>query len=59
MSRLRKPPALLLFFIAPVFGELFPGSSPLNEFIHPLTLLILAMLYGSGAIIAREWVVRW
>lgn len=59
MGRLKNHPALTLFFIAPVFAELFSGSSPLNEFINPLTLLILAMLYGSGAIIARELTIRW
>ncbi len=53
------PPALALFIIAPVFGELFSGSSPLNEFINPLTFATLALLYGCGAIIARELVVRW
>lgn len=53
------PPALSLFVVAPVFGELFSGSAPLNEFINPVTFLILSLLYGCGAIIARELVVRW
>lgn len=52
-------PALALFIIAPAFGELFSGSSPLNEFINPVTFATLALLYGCGAIIARELVVRW
>ena len=55
----RIPPALALFVIAPVFGELFSGSSPLNEFVNPITFLILALLYGCGAIIVRELVIRW
>ncbi len=55
----RLPPALLLFIIAPVFGELFSGSSPLNEFVNPVTFITLALLYGGGAVIARELVVRW
>ncbi len=59
MQTLKKHPALALFIIAPVFGELFSGSSPLNEFINPIVFLILAMLYGCGAIIARELVIRW
>jgi len=59
MKWFRERPALMLFFIAPIFGELFSGSSPLNEFINPLTLFMLAMLYGSGAIIARELTIRW
>ncbi len=53
------PPALALFFVAPVFGELFSGSSPLNEYINPLTFIILSLLYGCGAILVRELVVRW
>ncbi len=59
MIRQKIPPALFLFVIAPVFGELFSGSSPLNEFISPVTFVTLALLYGCGAIIARELVVRW
>ncbi len=55
----RIPPALALFVIAPVFGELFSGSTPLNEFINPITFLTLALLYGCGAIIIRELLVRW
>ncbi len=59
MSFLKNRPALTLFLIAPVFGELFSGSMPLNEFINPLAFFIMAMLYGSGAVIARELRVRW
>ncbi|NBD35416.1 MAG: hypothetical protein GVY30_05400 [Chloroflexi bacterium] len=53
------PPALVLFIVAPVFGELFSGSSPLNEFINPIIFLTLALLYGCGAILVRELVIRW
>lgn len=53
------PPAVALFIVAPVLGELFSGSAPLNEFINPLTFVILALLYGCGAIIVRELVIRW
>jgi hypothetical protein len=52
--RLRFPPALALWLIAPVFGELFSGSTPLNEYLSPLTVLVFGMLYGSGAILVRE-----
>ena len=55
----RIPPSLALFLVAPVFGELFSGSSPLNEYVNPITFLILSLLYGCGAILARELVVRW
>jgi hypothetical protein len=53
------PPALALFFIAPIFGELFSGSSPLNEYIFPITFVTLSLLYGCGAIIVRELAIRW
>jgi hypothetical protein len=53
------PPALALFLIAPIFGELFSGSSPLNEYINPITFISLGLLYGCGAIIIRELILRW
>lgn len=53
------PPALVLFIIAPVFGELFSGSSPLNEFVNPFTFITLTLLYGCGAILVRELIIRW
>jgi hypothetical protein len=59
MNFFKDKPALALFFIAPILGELFSGSLPLNEFINPLAFMTSAMLYGSGAIIARELKVRW
>ncbi len=59
MRFFKDRPALALFFLAPIFGELFSGSSPLNEFLFPFTFLGLALLYGSGALLIREWVVRW
>lgn len=52
-------PAGVLFFIAPAIGELLSGSAPPAEFFNPLGLLILAALYGSGAILIRELRVRW
>ena len=55
----RIPPALALFIIAPVFGELLSGSAPFNEFVNPITFVNLALLYGCGAIIIRELVIRW
>ena len=59
MKFFKDKPALALFFIAPILGELFSGSLPLNEFINPFSLITSAMLYGSGAIIVRELKVRW
>ncbi len=56
---MKFPPALLLFFLAPTIAELLLGSSPPSEFFSPISLLLLASLYGSGALIARELKVRW
>lgn len=55
----RIHPAVALWLIAPVFGELFSGSAPLNEYLSPVLIVIFGMLYGSGAILVREAVVRW
>ncbi|MGB8982488.1 MAG: hypothetical protein WCC12_11475 [Anaerolineales bacterium] len=55
----RIPPALALWLIAPVFGEMVSGSTPLNEYISPFSILMLGMLYGSGAVLIREMIVRW
>lgn len=55
----RALPVLLLFFLAPAIGELLSGSSPPVEFFQPFTFLLLAALYGSGAVLAREAAVRW
>ena len=59
MKKIKIPPSLALWIVAPIFGELFSGSSPLNEYINPVTFLTLGLLYGSGAIICRELVIRW
>jgi len=53
------PPALTLFVIAPTIGELLSGSSPPLEFFNPIAFLLLASLYGSGAIVMRELKIRW
>lgn len=55
----RFPPALLLFFLAPVIGELLSGSSPPAEFFHPFGLIVLSALYGGGALLIRELTLRW
>lgn len=55
----RYGPVLLLFFLSPVLGELISGSAPPVEFFRPIPLLILASLYGSGAILVREFTIRW
>lgn len=40
-------------------GELFCGSSPPRRFFHPGTFLMLAVLYGGGALLAREYTLLW
>lgn len=55
----RISPAIALLVIAPVVGELISGSAPPPEFFHPLTIIIFLMLYGCGALLCRELVIRW
>ncbi len=55
----RISPALALWLIAPIFGEMVSGSTPLNEYINPVNILLQGMLYGSGAVLIRELLVRW
>lgn len=55
----RIPPALALFLLSPAIGELLSGSSPPLEFFNPLSFLLLASLYGSGAVLIRELKTHW
>jgi len=55
----RLLPAILLFFLAPAIGELLSGSAPPVEFFNPIGFVILCILYGGGAILARELKIRW
>jgi hypothetical protein len=52
-------PALVLFFLSPMIGELLSSSAPPAEFFNPLGFIMLAVLYGGGAILIRELVFRW
>jgi hypothetical protein len=47
-------PALTLFLLSPLIGELVSGSSPPANWLHPMTFLLVVPLYGSGAVLARE-----
>ncbi len=58
MKRLFTP-ALALFLLSPAVGELLSSSSPPAEFFQPFTFLLLASLYGSGALLVRELAHRW
>jgi len=42
-----------------MIGELLSGSAPPTEFFNPIVFLLLASLYGSGAIVVRELKIRW
>ncbi len=57
--RQKVPPALVLFVLAPSVGELLSGSSPPAEFFNPFSFLLLAALYGGGALLVREVVLWW
>ena len=59
MKKLHVPPALALFLLSPAIGELLSGSSPPLEFFNPFGFLLLASLYGSGAVLVRELKTRW
>ena len=52
-------PAVVLLFLSPVIGELLSGSAPPAEFFNPLGFIMLAILYGGGAILVRESTHRW
>lgn len=49
-----KRRALVLFLLAPFFGEVLSGSTPPLQFVDPRMFVYLFALYGSGAVIARE-----
>jgi hypothetical protein len=59
MKKLCVPPALALFLLSLAIGELLSGSSPPLEFFNPLSFLLLASLYGSGAVLIRELKIHW
>jgi hypothetical protein len=52
-------PGIVLFFLSPVIGELLSGSAPPAEFFNPLGFIMLAVLYGGGALLVRELTHRW
>lgn len=59
MKRPSISPALALFLLSPLVGELLSGSSPPAEYFSFPGFLILHLLYGGGAVLARELKVRW
>jgi hypothetical protein len=47
----RLRPAVLLFFLAPLFGEYLLGNLKISEIVY---LPFIAPLYGAGALLIRE-----
>jgi hypothetical protein len=56
LSLTRSAPAATLFVLAPLIGEVLFGAIPLSRL--PFGLLGVAGIYGGGAILVRELVVR-
>ena len=54
----KSSPAWILFFLAPLVGELLTGFSPPFRFINPLASFFLFALYGAGAVLCRELAFR-
>jgi len=50
-------PAVAMFLLAPVIGEVLSTSTPLPGFI--VAWIPLALLYGCGALFCREFSLRW
>jgi hypothetical protein len=53
------PPAVVLFFLAPLLGELLSSSMPPSEWLDPFQTVRVLVLYGCGALLARELTHRW
>ncbi len=55
----RLLPAIVLFFLSPMIGEVLLGSAPPVEFFSIFGLTVLTVLYGGGAILIRELTLGW
>ncbi len=53
------PPWLVLFLLAPLLGEIVSGHQPPLELCNPISVLLLMLPYGLGALICRELVRGW
>ena len=54
-----RKPILFLFLLSPAVGELLSGASPPLAFFNPVGLVFLSSLYGSGALLVRDYARRW
>ena len=52
----RIAPAVGLFFLAPLVAEFLLGNLPIKLLS---ALIVLAPLYGGGALLIREWPTCW
>lgn len=55
----RYKAAITLTFIAPYVGEGLSTSTPFIGFVNLFNLLLLIFLYGFGALIVREYSIKW
>ena len=55
----RIPPWVTLLLLAPFLGEIVSGHQPPREIVNPLSVLLLMLPYGLGALVCRELVRRW
>jgi hypothetical protein len=55
----RIPPWLTLLILAPFLGEIVSGHQPPLELCNPLSVILLMLPYGFGALVCRELVRRW
>jgi hypothetical protein len=53
-----RSPAVTLFVLSPILGELVSAFLSPLEFLHPVRLAITVVPYGCGAIVARELALR-
>lgn len=49
----------MLFFLSPLIGEGLSGSTPPLNFLNPGVLFLLGSIYGSGALLVRDYARRW
>jgi len=50
----RVPPWLVLLLLAPLLGEIVSGHQPPLELLNPLSVILLMLPYGLGALIAAK-----
>jgi hypothetical protein len=58
LAKLKKP-AVCILLLAPFFGESLSGATPPLDLILPWNLALMVGLYGCGALICREVVLRY